>query len=220
MTDICNPSLLWLDGICYRVPANTEIHNYEVTPGYSGEAQEYYEDDDCDVDTSSHDIVQLDNGNYRATMQVASAFFPQIIGKGGQTKTRLEIDTKTKIFIPRKGQDGDITVTGVGRLGVIAAANRIDVMVASARNKQPFTHFLSIPVNTDQTKTCFTELKGEILETRENVRGLDASIFQTDTLLHLTIGTMALLDERERNIARYLQFLTIFHSRQLTNHNL
>ena len=203
MADICAPSLLWLDGICYRVPANTEIHDYTVTPGYSGESQAYYEDEACDDgDISTHDIVQLNNGNYRATLQVASAFFPQIIGKGGQTKTRLEIDTKTKIFIPRKGQEGDITVTGVGKQGVTAAANRIDVMVASARNKQPFTHFLSIPVNTERLKTAFTKLKEDILETCENVRGLDSSIFQTDTLLHLTIGTMALLDERERNCAR------------------
>ena len=32
--------------------------------------------------------------------------------------------------------------------------------------------------------------------------GLDETIFQTETLLHLTVGTMALLDQRERNLAR------------------
>ena len=32
--------------------------------------------------------------------------------------------------------------------------------------------------------------------------GLDETIFQTETLLHLTVGTMALLDQRERDLAR------------------
>ena len=36
----------------------------------------------------------------------------------------------------------------------------------------------------------------------EDVSGLDETIFQTETLLHLTVGTMALLDQRERNLAR------------------
>ena len=59
-------------------------------------------------------------------LQVASAFFAQIIGKGGQTKVRLENDTQTKINIPRKGKEGDIIVTGLSRSGVSMAANRYD----------------------------------------------------------------------------------------------
>ena len=41
-----------------------------------------------------------------------------------------------------------------------------------------------------------------MLETLEDVPGLDETIFQTETLLHLTVGTMALLDQRERDLAR------------------
>ena len=41
-----------------------------------------------------------------------------------------------------------------------------------------------------------------MLETLEDVSGLDETIFQTETLLHLTVGTMALLDQRERDLAR------------------
>ena len=121
-------------------------------------------------------------------MEVASAFFPQIIGKGGQTKTRLENDTRTKIVIPRKGMEGDIVITGGERRGVTAAANMIDVMVAAARNKQPFTHFISIPVS--HVKMEFLKFKKEVLESCKSVRGMDETIFQTDTLLHLTVGTM------------------------------
>ena len=180
----------------------------EVTPGYTGEDEGEFMDqrpmEDME-DALTHDIERMDNGNYRAVLKISSAFFPQIIGKGGQTKNRLETDTKTKIVIPRKGQEGDIIVTGVTRNGVLRACNRMDVTVASARQRQPFTHFISLPVNAKHIQEAFLQFKSDVLSSCENVRGLDGSIFQTETLLHLTIGTMALLDERERTLARYLK---------------
>ena len=117
---------------------------------------------------------------------------------------RLETDTKTRINIPRKGKDGDIIVSGPSRSGVALAANRIDVIVATARQRQPFTHFLSIPVNTGAVQENFLDFKRDVLGTLEEVPGLDETIFQTETLLHLTVGTMALLDQRERELAREL----------------
>merc|ERR1712142_513074 len=80
-----------------------------------------------------HQLEEMQGGRYKVTMQVAAAFFPQIIGKGGQTKSRLESDPRTKIIIPRKGMEGDITISGGDRRSVMTAANRIDVMVAAAR---------------------------------------------------------------------------------------
>merc|ERR1719150_2752937 len=92
----------------------------------------------------------------------------------------------------------------MSRAGVAQAANRIDVIVATARQKQPFTHSLSIPVNTASVQENFLRFKSSVLETVEDVYGLDETIFQTETLLHLTVGTMALLDQRERDLAREL----------------
>ena len=37
---------------------------------------------------------------------------------------RLERDTKTKISIPGKGQEGDIVVTGRDKKGLVTACNR------------------------------------------------------------------------------------------------
>jgi len=195
---------MWLDGKCYRV--NTEV-DYTTTSGYTGEEEE--ETMDIEDNTSEdmenffhHQIDEMQGGRYKVTMQVAAAFFPQIIGKGGQTKSRLESDTRTKIIIPRKGMEGDITISGGDRRSVMTAANRIDVMVAAARNKHPFTHFISIPVNMEHVRECFLQFKNEVLQSCQNVRGVDETIFQTETLLHLTVGTMALLDQRERDMAR------------------
>ena len=206
MVDICKPPLVWLEGKCYRV--NTEVE-YTVTAGYTGEEETNMVIEDNLTgeieDSFNHQIEELGNSRYRVMMQVAAAFFPQIIGKGGQTKNRLESDTRTKIVIPRKGLEGDIMITGGDRRGVAVAANRIDVMVAAARNKQPFTHFISIPVNMDHVQKAFLRFKEEVLKScSSDLRGLDETIFQTETLLHLTVGTMALLDQRERDLAREL----------------
>ena len=80
--------------------------------------------------------------------------------------------------------------------------SRIDVIVASARQRLPFTHFLSIPVNTPSVQENFLSFKKDVLEAEDQVYGLDETIFQTETLLHLTVGTMALMDERERDLAK------------------
>ena len=212
--DICAPPVVWLEGRCYRVTSGVApgLDSCEVRPGYTGEAELETHDTAGDLeDELQHTVEQLDTGNFRAVLALPAAFFPQIIGKGGQTKARLETDTKTKIVIPRKGQEGDITVTGISRMGVITACNRIDVIVASARQRQPFTHFLSIPVTAPHVQEAFLNFKSDVLESCENVRGLDSSIFQTETLLHLTIGTMSLLDERERTVARFVSsYLSIF----------
>ena len=109
MTDICNPPLMWLGGRCYRVTGSCDLGDCEVTPGYTGEDEGEFMDqrpmEDME-DALTHDIERMDNGNYRAVLKISSAFIPQIIGKGSQTKTHLETDTKTKIVIPRKDQEG------------------------------------------------------------------------------------------------------------------
>lgn len=204
MVDICRPPLVWVDGRCYRLNSEQE---YSVTRGYTGEEETVLETEENGAFAEMEmrqDIEQLDNNRFRVVLPVASAFFPQIIGKGGQTKTRLETDTRTKINIPRKGLEGDIVITGGDRNGVASAASRIEVMVEAARNKQPFTHFLSIPLNLPQVQEAFNQFQKQVLdsETEGKSRGLDASIFQTSSMLHLTIGTMALLDQRERELAR------------------
>lgn len=200
MVDICRPPLQWIDGRCYRRQAEVE---YAVEAGYTGEDGEhaYLEEHEEEME---HEIIELSGGRYRAVMQIASPFFPQIIGKGGESKRRLENETKTRINVPGKGKEGDVIIEGRERRGVAGAASRLDVLVASNRSKMPFTHFISIPLNTTHLQEAFCTFKEEVLNNSGSVRGLDSSIFQNPSMLHLTIGTMALLDDRERQLAREL----------------
>jgi len=197
--DILNPSVIWLGNRCFR--KNNEVE-YTVRSGYTGEEDDLYEEEESDQNCDFQHAVEEFDGGYRVKLQVSSHFFPQIIGKGGQSKIRLERETKTKISIPRKGMEGDIIVSGTQRSGVVRCANRIDVMVISSRQKQPFTHFISLPVNSQVMQEAFLRFKEEVLESCSASRGIEESIFQTPTLLHLTVGTMALFDDRERALAR------------------
>ena len=84
--DICNPPLLWLEGRCYRLGREQER---EVVAGYTGEteAEDWSElgQDGAEVEV---EIEQLTGGRWRAALQLPATLFPQIIGKGGQTKGR------------------------------------------------------------------------------------------------------------------------------------
>jgi activating signal cointegrator complex subunit 1 len=50
-------------------------------------------------------------------------------------------------------------ITGGTKSGVSAARRRINLIVMSARQKQQFTHFLSIPIIGDSIRKRFMEFK-------------------------------------------------------------
>eukprot|EP00088_Acartia_fossae_P009505 TRINITY_DN14616_c0_g1_i1.p1 TRINITY_DN14616_c0_g1~~TRINITY_DN14616_c0_g1_i1.p1 ORF type:complete len:356 (+),score=78.36 TRINITY_DN14616_c0_g1_i1:43-1110(+) len=201
MQDLMNPPLIWLGNRCFRKNNETE---YTVRSGYTGEEEDYTDLNEVNEDEEQqfqHSIEEY-GGGFKAVLQVSSNFFSQIIGKGAQTKTRLEKETGTRINIPKKGLEGDIVVSGSQKPNVIRCCNRIDVIVVSARQKHAFTHFISLPMNTQHLQQEFHEFKREVLDNCSECRGVEESIFQTSTLLHLTVGTMVLMDDRERALAR------------------
>ena len=51
---------------------------------------------------SDFEVTELPNGKFRCKMRVASAFFAAVIGKKGASKRRIEIETKTRVDIPRQ----------------------------------------------------------------------------------------------------------------------
>ncbi|XP_074446128.1 activating signal cointegrator 1 complex subunit 1 isoform X2 [Larus michahellis] len=120
-----------------------------------------------------------------------------IIGKKGETKKKLETETRTSISIPKPGVEGEIVITGQHRSGVISARTRIDVLLDSFRKKQPFTHFLSFALNQPAIQEKFLQFKEEVLEKCSKDHGVSSSLFQNPAKLHLTLGTLVLLNEQE-----------------------
>merc|ERR1719234_2473034 len=94
-----------------------------VEAGYTGEECDEVGDDD--EEGLQHEIVEVQGGRYRAALQIAEPFYGFIIGKGGEGKKRLEAETKTRVQVPKKGQQGEVVVEGRSRSGVAAAASRL-----------------------------------------------------------------------------------------------
>ena len=69
---------------------------------------EEYDDESCTIDFDA-DIETTAKG-YRLTWHIPSAFHKYIIGKKGETKKRLEIETRTLIKVPRQREDGDVGI--------------------------------------------------------------------------------------------------------------
>jgi hypothetical protein len=66
-----------------------------------------YEDEVCDSGFAN-DVEQMEDGSYKLTLEIPSAYFRFVIGKKGETKRRIENETRTLIRIPRQGMEGDI----------------------------------------------------------------------------------------------------------------
>lgn len=207
--DICNPPLVWIGGSCYRKNPYMESCS-DVDKVYS-DTQDQYADDkyppddtkEFEDENSNLEIEVLANGRFRSSIHIANAYFAPIIGKKGTTKSRIERETKTRILIPKIGSDEseDIVITGETRNGVASACNRINLIAQSARNRQGFTHFISVPLNSKPLQDAFMEFKSDVLRECDGTRGLDSTIFQDSSLLHLTVCTLTLMDGSERRQA-------------------
>lgn len=200
--DVLRPPLININGRIYRRNIVKE-ELYEEDFSYIGqsESEDLAEDEICD----SHLIEQTEKG-YRCAIDVPSVLYKYIIGKKGETRRRLEFDTKTSINIPKQGIEGQIIITGAQKAAVSSAVTRVEVLVESFRKKQPFTHFLSFPLNDSKVQQGFQTFKDEVLRQCSQDHGVEESIFQNPAKLHLTVGTLALLNEREvRKACEHLQ---------------
>ncbi|XP_069677190.1 activating signal cointegrator 1 complex subunit 1 isoform X2 [Periplaneta americana] len=206
--DILKPDLMWLEGRCYRINPQHSSFRGDIDDQYSED--EYTDENlDCPVEEPYEDfeIETIGNGRYRTSFHVARCYFPIVIGSKGVVRRRLENETRTQIQVPKQGQDGHIVITGASRSGVEAAHRRVDLIVAAARNRQQFTHFLSIPLNGESVQKRFHQFKEEVLDLCGHSRGISASIFQAPEKLHLTLGTLVIMDAEERE--RAAQCLTL-----------
>ncbi|KAM6346815.1 activating signal cointegrator 1 complex subunit 1 isoform 3-T3 [Alca torda] len=152
---------------------------------------------DCADEPCDAFVVEETEKGFQCRVEVPSPLYKYIIGKKGETKKKLETETRTSISIPKPGVEGEIVITGQHRSGVVSARTRIDVLLDSFRKKQPFTHFLSFVLNQPAIQEKFLQFKEEVLEKCSKDHGVTSSLFQNPAKLHLTLGTLVLLNEQE-----------------------
>ncbi|KAM9462042.1 activating signal cointegrator 1 complex subunit 1 [Clarias gariepinus] len=203
--DVLRPALININGRIYRRNAVKEEQykdeEEEEAYSYSGPVSDQCVDEPCDA----NNIEETDKG-FRCAIDVPSVLYKYIIGKKGETRRRLEAETKTTINIPKQGVEGQIVIAGSQKAAVASAVTRVEVLIESFRRKQPFTHFLSFALNHPQVQEGFKRFREEVLDHCSQDMGVDVSIFQKQAKLHLTIGTLALLNEQE--VMRASELLT------------
>ncbi|KAJ8406787.1 hypothetical protein AAFF_G00297030 [Aldrovandia affinis] len=193
--EVLRPTLININGRIYRknvIKEQVYQDEDEEDFSYSGPVTTQCVDEPCDTLS----MEQTEKG-YRYAMDVPSVLYKYIIGKKGETKKRLESETRTSINIPKQGVEGQIVITGQQRGAVTSAVTRVEVLIESFRRKQPFTHFLSFALNHPQIQERFLKFKEEVLEQCSEDHGVDSSIFQNPAKLHLTVGTLVLLNDME-----------------------
>lgn len=200
--DVMQPQLYWIDGRCYRRNP-TAFDRAEGPADPSGGSYNYAEADDYEDETCESDVPveKLPDGRFRTALTIPSEFYPRIIGRSGENKSKMEKETRTTINIPRKGQTGDIVITGCDHRGVVAAHSQLALLAATIRKRQPFTHFVSVPLADAGLKTRYLQFQEDVLGRCQRGSGVDHELFQKASKLHLTIGTLVLLNDRERQKA-------------------
>ncbi|NXT35575.1 ASCC1 protein, partial [Pelecanoides urinatrix] len=191
--DVLRPTLIKIGGRMYRknlIQEQTYQHEEEEENFCAGPG-------DCADEPCDAFVVEETEKGFQCRVEVPSPLYKYIIGKKGETKKRLETETRTSISIPKPGVEGEIVITGQHRSGVISARTRIDVLLDSFRKKQPFTHFLSFALNQPTIQEKFLQFKEEVLEKCSKDHGVSSSLFQNPAKLHLTLGTLVLLNEQE-----------------------
>uniref|UniRef100_A0A182TC74 K Homology domain-containing protein n=1 Tax=Anopheles maculatus TaxID=74869 RepID=A0A182TC74_9DIPT len=202
--DVMSPQLMWIGTRCYRVNQTKSTVREEE---FSDRPQAYVEEDMYEEDEreEEYEIEVTNTGKFQTSFHVPSAFYAMIIGAKGQTRQRLEAETKAQIRVPKQGTTGDIVVTGTSRKSVSTARSRIELIVIGARNKQQFTHFLSVPLNVPEVTKRFLDFRHKVVNKLPRAFSVDESLFQQPEKLHITLCTMSLMDNEDRaNAAQIL----------------
>ncbi|XP_052893024.1 activating signal cointegrator 1 complex subunit 1 [Anopheles moucheti] len=198
--DVISPQVMWIGTRCYRVNQTKSIAHQATN---LNESQTYVEEDTYGEDDREEEyaIDVTSNGKYQTSFHVPSVFYALIIGTKGQTRQRLEAETKAQIRVPKQGLTGDIVITGTSRKAISTARSRIELIVTGARNKQQFTHFLSVPLNVPEVIKRFLDFRHKVVNKLPRAFCVDESLFQQPDKLHITLCTMSLMDNEDRSNA-------------------
>ena len=217
------PKLEWIGDKCYRrmdlpnaddddsvdVPSfdltyNDQIESSAAAQGNNGLPQLTQSQIEELDDLGEFSDITLVNGRFQKTCQIPKSFYGVILGAKGATKKKTEAETKTRIDVPFHHDDGNIIIKGSTKTDVESAVKRLYVIVDTARLKYNPSHFISIPMNIDEMKKQFNELKQQVLSDSEisKSRGICDEIFQNENKLHLTIVMLYLGDKQEIHLAK------------------
>lgn len=197
--DILRPDLLCYKGIQFRLPnrkSHKTSHQQPERVFHEEEAKPEEEEEEGD-----DEVQELSNGFFKITLNIPSVFFKYLIGKEGKTRSMIEKDTKSSLKIPRRGELGPVVVQAATRKHLIAAKKRIEVITWSNRSREPATHFIGIPLNTDVIQNGLEKFRKQVLYECPDTDGMSEALFQSPAKLHLTLVMIRIFNQEEEKRA-------------------
>lgn len=199
---ILNPTIVKVGNCNFR--SYKDVSQPETKSTLPTQLEPYLDNDEEMVNCAEYDddleITLTKAGKFITEFHVASAFYGNIIGMKGNRKREIEMSTDTSIKIPKHGETGKIVITGPTERSVASAWSRVNMIVLQNRDNKQITHFVSIPVVSEEIWKNFDDFKQKIVS-GPPLRGVDETVFQTPGKLHLTIAPLVLLDDKEIEIA-------------------
>ncbi|XP_042719455.1 activating signal cointegrator 1 complex subunit 1 isoform X3 [Lagopus leucura] len=100
--DVLRPTLVRIGGRVYRKNViHEQVQQQEEEDFYTGPS-------DCADEPCDAFVVEETEKGFQCRVEVPSPLYKYIIGKKGETKKRLETETRTSISIPKPGVEGEI----------------------------------------------------------------------------------------------------------------
>ena len=204
--DMLSPELNNINGSIYRVlctrPVGHCIRGKPQNRGLDPQKQvlnplaDPYEDEPNTCELAKAEAAIQEEWS-TTEIQTPSVFHKHIVGRNALVKKRLENETGTEIVVPRPHENKDlITVKYRSEESLSSLQFRVESIVESARKREKPTHFLCIPVQSEDISANLTKFK-ELCK-----KDIPANVVQVPSKLHLTIGVLKLFTEKEISKAR------------------
>uniref|UniRef100_A0A0N5AEL8 KH domain-containing protein n=1 Tax=Syphacia muris TaxID=451379 RepID=A0A0N5AEL8_9BILA len=207
-----------------NVPSDRELTNA------SGEEQKTDEFAKCIANEAlCFEIVFNDKSKkWSSKMKVPSELIRFVIGARGAMKNKLEKETGCRIlFLMQIVEIFDVTNKGLyfveifskSEKGVKRCKDRIELILMDARNKAPYTHFVSFSAAVSDIQNSFNEFTKQVINDEELPESCRCKeLFQDPKKLHFTVVMLSLLDSSYRKAAgRLLETLVRTKIRNILN---
>ncbi|XP_058791684.1 activating signal cointegrator 1 complex subunit 1-like isoform X2 [Phymastichus coffea] len=153
---------------------------------------------------SSYSMEEIDNislkkvpdkeDHYQHSFSINKSSYKYIVDPNETILQKLRSETKTIIQVSKKKKS--VVIIGSIPKQILHAKHKIDKLIENS--KLQFTHFISIPTNSDEIKNNFITFKRDVKQNYSTeYTGFYERMFQKPEKLHLTISMLHLLDEKD-----------------------
>lgn len=183
------------------IGTNTTAEAEQLPARYSDgddDDEEYW---DAAEDEDDYGFEMDDQGFYFTRVDVPADLLGLVIGKGGESRRRIERTSNCTLVMPRRNSELPVVVRARSQASVDRGRTQVELSIEGKRfNKAP-GYFLAFSLAVDSVQRGYGEFKRRLTEKYAH---LNERLFQPEKRLHLTIGMLYLLGGGEVEKAKAL----------------